>query len=634
MAPPTTGTPKDLPSGGVVFFGQDLFLHVEADAALPASVTVKFKAVVFTTSNLTGALVEWKETLTTEPGKPLDPKSTQVATRVKWKANVNGAEARADLEFTVTDPGGTEVRARDRVLMRRFLVTALPRLTRIMQQEFGAEAKDGSTSFDPAVCNAFLASLSAQQKSLLLNYPAKSPGRLVVFITMLPESRGQLMGADYSNAAPGVVRANASFSVFHCPGVDDQDPASTMDDVTLACHTEHFVVNFKNPDTVAFTAFSKPELTDKARLAPAMYKLCLERPSTHTDGTVWSEILTPQGVNIMPGNTMHGLINTVGCWMLFRNFNWQGNSYLKMTRLLAKWMRKAGKLQDKYKRIIRPHQLGTRPPPQKKLDELAAKLDAEARVDAKFPVRLTDEVKGKLQQPLPSNFNAQGLELNQFAKSIFYGQITDVLKDAGYTEKLDDRMKSVEADTSFSKFWRWDYQKAYPWFFRDIVGIQYFATQMGNFAGDYMHDHRLGAKSVVPSLPATFKYDKKKWGDGPDGIFNYHSYDAKMVESADVNPLQREAWFDPRKRGKFSPALLAKFKDVTIGTDILGKNALGFQPITDFLPQAPQANSRPTPGPVKKADLEKCSYADLFFYRDDALPQVTRAPFLNADDLK
>jgi hypothetical protein len=48
---------------------------------------------------------------------------------------------------------------------------------------------------------------------------------------------------------------------------------------------------------------------------------------------VWHRIVTAKGVDVMPGapdkmnNSMHGEINTQGCWMLFRNYNWPKANY-------------------------------------------------------------------------------------------------------------------------------------------------------------------------------------------------------------------------------------------------------------------------------------------------------------------
>ncbi|MGC4069157.1 MAG: hypothetical protein QM784_31820 [Polyangiaceae bacterium] len=57
-------------------------------------------------------------------------------------------------------------------------------------------------------------------------------------------------------------------------------------------------------------------------------RLCAVVPVADEAWNVWHRLITAKGVDVMPGNpnlmnnSIHGEINTMGCWMLFRNYNW------------------------------------------------------------------------------------------------------------------------------------------------------------------------------------------------------------------------------------------------------------------------------------------------------------------------
>jgi hypothetical protein len=79
---------------------------------------------------------------------------------------------------------------------------------------------------------------------------------------------------------------------------------------------------------------------NKATDAPILFKIAALEPSSLCDGVIWSVIIeAASGDNIMPGNSLHGMINTKGCWMLFRNFNWPLAARDELDRIYRKVFR-------------------------------------------------------------------------------------------------------------------------------------------------------------------------------------------------------------------------------------------------------------------------------------------------------
>jgi hypothetical protein len=209
------------------------------------------------------------------------------------------------------------------VLGPQIAITDNSKLRRIMLHEF----RDGA-DFDPKPLRAYLSSLSPQQVRLLMSYVKdKYAGkhRLVIFITVDPKRTNRLMCADFCDGGASSVRSNAKFAVFHCNGVNET--------VTLVCYTEEFLLNN-----------GKPRLFQVNVDKPKVYKVsAMDMTNVKGEGDViWHRVseLGPgdQGIAIYGGkpyvdpttgqtvtpapNAMHGMINTVGCWMLFRNYNW------------------------------------------------------------------------------------------------------------------------------------------------------------------------------------------------------------------------------------------------------------------------------------------------------------------------
>ncbi len=213
-------------------------------------------------------------------------------------------------------------------------ITRQVALTRIMLHEFAIlqlqPDNDIRAVFNPSELNAYLETLTVQQKNLLLKTALQYPqGRLVTFVTLYPRKALQ-MNADWCDPVSTGVVPNATFSVFHCRNEprSSATPKSTSA-ITLVCHTRYFVLNIVNGPTMNWITKRvydrrKPnQWLSKATDAPILFKIAALEPSSQCDGVIWNVIFEAEtGENIMPGNSLHGMINTKGCWMLFRNFNW------------------------------------------------------------------------------------------------------------------------------------------------------------------------------------------------------------------------------------------------------------------------------------------------------------------------
>ncbi len=200
-------------------------------------------------------------------------------------------------------------------------VTTNPALKDIMLHEF-CKPVGNECTFDPGPANEYIQGLSSSQVKLLSQYPMTGKeNRLVIFITIYKKNTLR-MGADlceWSNhKLPNrAVKPNASFAVFHCKG--NEKP------VELVCLTNHFYINPTNTGKgIAIT----PKNQQRTRNDVA--KIACRRPddSENCVGSIWFYL--PE---IMTNNYIHGMINTDGCWMLFRNFNWPAERYSDFDRV-------------------------------------------------------------------------------------------------------------------------------------------------------------------------------------------------------------------------------------------------------------------------------------------------------------
>lgn len=526
-----------LSPAGIVVIGEKLSLLVDAEQFFSGPVVVTFRAF-FTDENNVDQAFSFTETLTAVNAPPRKPGATLKSSRIAWTANLakgtrKDAEATAcGVIFTVsgTDAGGQPVAAQstDKIIIKPILITKEPKLRRIMVHEFSRPKNPARPDdpdpfeFNPAPLQTYIDGLSVQQKKMLLNRKVSTPGgRLVVFITVYRQ-KPLRMSADFG-AGSGSAHPNATFSVFHCDGPDK--------DVTLVCHTEYFLLNLANGPTKIWLhspqkGKAAKDWLKKSNLAPPLFKIGAMFPQPFCDGVMWSRIFTASGRDIMRGNTMHGLINTIGCWMLFRNYNWPRS--------------KEAQFDTIYRKTLRP--------------KTFAETDAElARPEIGY-----DAV-----------FDPAGLQ-----------------------------------STSRAKFFSFDRNSAYLWFWHEIVGLKYFSDRWRfdneRFAHDFQTHGRIFNKSFLFS-----RADNTLFNAPDEGTFGYH--DVVQRQKADADAAK-----------KLDPVARKKAKKFVPDNSLFTNNALGFKTAQGFLPLA-NGNF----GNLAAAQVDQFTYADLHVYAEDDV-DITR----------
>lgn len=310
--------------------GEKVFLLIQGTEPVTGPVEVSFTHK--TTPPDIFTLDFWDENLVAEAVDPAIPEQAGAAGRIPWTVNINGVFTMPDspalttISFSINakTSGGKplNVKAGNRLKLPAFTVTANKKLRELMTHEFHKPDGPGTFVFDDTEVKAELDALTAQQRKLLATSdPGASGNRLVTFITLVKES-DRRMHADLSSDDVFSIKPNATFKVFHVQGPDKP--------VALVCFTRFFVFNMINPETNGLVHRAQGKLKPDEWLArtnptpPKFHIGCFARPF-FTDGVHWNRVYTPDGKNVMGGNTMHGMINTVGCWMLFRNYNFPKN---------------------------------------------------------------------------------------------------------------------------------------------------------------------------------------------------------------------------------------------------------------------------------------------------------------------
>lgn len=273
----------------------------------------------------------WTENLTAEAADPATDGGA--VARIKWKVNLNGSFAMPRkppmslVSFSIASktPSGKPLRvtAGNRLRIPAFSVTQVAKARRIMRHEFFREVSFARHEFNETPVLEAMDKLDPAQRKLLANHdPGPTGNRLVALITLQKENNTR-MHADTCprdfGGPPDSVKPNSDFMLFHVQG-----PGKP---VTLVCFTRFFVVNMKNGPT--FDLMRNPlggKVADdwlaRSNPKPPGFKIGAFVLPNVTDGVFWNQIYTKNGTLVMPGNTLHGGINTVGCWMLFRNYNW------------------------------------------------------------------------------------------------------------------------------------------------------------------------------------------------------------------------------------------------------------------------------------------------------------------------
>jgi hypothetical protein len=338
--------------------GEKVFLLLNGTEPVTGPVEVSFQ--LHTEGKEIITLDFWDENLVAEPADASIPEQAGAVGRIPWTVNINGAftmpksPATSIIFFSVKGKTASgkplNVKAANRLRIPAFKVTPNAKLRRLMTHEFFKADGKGGFAFDEAQLQAELDALTPQQRKVLATAdPGPSGNRLVTFITLVKES-DRRMHADICQEEAFSIKPNATFAVFHCQGPGKE--------VAFVCFTRFFVFNMINPETN--TLVHQPQGKQKAdewlarsNPTPPTFKIgCFARPFL-TDGTLWNRVFTPDGKNIMGGNTMHGMINTVGCWMLFRNFNFPQRGAAgqpvedDMDRILNKFLRHFKKVGKK-----------------------------------------------------------------------------------------------------------------------------------------------------------------------------------------------------------------------------------------------------------------------------------------------
>lgn len=355
---------EDLVEGSVAFIDEQVNLYVEGGEAFQSDVVVDFNAR-FRGQNDQLNEVKFQETLTATESKLRDPAKAvgKKATRILWKVNINKNDnfktQTVVLDYKVTGKsltGGVRMVSapQEKIVIGAIGVTSLPRLTRIMQHEFAKSSGSGFV-FDPTPLENHLKTLTVEQKRILFRKAIavsketeeQKKHRLIVFITLYPKN-DLLMRADHG---PSRVRPDATFSVYHCFDLEKGG-------VTLVCHTQFMLVHLANSlgagkrDTfnwIKGNQGGKPpnQWLAKNNPKPPEWRLVTTKPVgsndpdafTH-DGVPWSRVFDLAGQDIMEGNFIHGMVNTHGCWMLFRNYNWPEPIVPKLEISFRKILRK------------------------------------------------------------------------------------------------------------------------------------------------------------------------------------------------------------------------------------------------------------------------------------------------------
>jgi hypothetical protein len=624
---------EDLPTFASATQGETVGLHIEVDEEIEPSVEVTFIVTTFDPSvpDLKEPLkrVNFVETLQATKSKPRPGSAAKLGFRLPWVVK-SGTDAGPPYEvefiaqvtqkkdgvqlFTSTDAKlyvpviRAVTSSADQAKTNDPLTVANDKLARVMMHEFHKPVPDKSkpAEFDPTKLKEFVVGLSNEQRSLLMNHKVANPdeGRLVIFITLYSRATcgDRLMGADYCEhgGARTQVRPNATFSVFHVRG-----PGK---DVTLASHTEHFVVNQRNGDTFSFINGLKGKI-DKNTKKPQLYNVATWLPEITEDadsGVMYSCFYSTTGKNIMSGNTMHGMINTVGCWMLFRNHNWPAPLYARLARANNDVARKfqyarltiKGKLvicYPEFDKVGWVKSLKNTPRPWKEQDFKPLPWS-----------RLRQASKDKLSTGKGGLSQA---EADVIADELFWditydgtGKADDGIAAAGYDVRGSGERPPAGAVTapsgrssSYEKFLFFDWNYAYAWFFRHVVGIKYFSrtwdgdAQNNEFRVDATQDPM---EKTFPRSEAGKLTDHDQDENG-NALIHHDAHQAKKDNKAFVS-----------------------------NGDLFTKNALGFQTASSFV-VSPGAQAFPT---EKGKTVKDCFWADVFFYKEGDLPEKPWPP--------
>ena len=337
-----------------------------------------------------------------------------------------------------------------------FKITGIHELHLVMLHEHAISAGSASFSYDSNVLfkekdlsgvereyvvnvkilEDYWASLTVEQKMVLAHHDLEpfNGNRLVCFVTLKTKDQianeGLRMCADLTGVTAATsVMPNARFGVFHLKA---DSSGKIVEQITLVCFTNYFVLNWRNLKTREFFdrhRDGKPpqDWLDPTNTKPYLFRIgCYVQPldeaqrrrseltgdfSTH--GHIYNRVLNKDGVDFMQSNALHGIVNTVGCWMMFRNYNW-------------------------------PKSL------ERDFDEIYVKHFRRRLDNGRDPNTKT--------------------EIDNLIGPLGYDKVTETIV-AG----------SVTAGNSFNKFLYEDSNYAYNWFFKWLVGVECFSEKEDDF---------------------------------------------------------------------------------------------------------------------------------------------------------
>jgi len=326
------------------FRHEDIHLNFTAEEYFVGDIMVSFFVYAVNDDGTTGA---FKHSFREPIAVKKIPHKTDKVSGVEWnvhlrRVDLNHGTYRVFVKAQGKGESGKLLRSSwtNPIRVTEIVLTDDPALRAIMVHEFSIKDRNGKIVFDEKPLREVIRNLTSAQKHLLVNYDLKKrDGRLVVFATFQPSDpthSPRYMEADWTNKAVTCVYANANMAVFAC-----RPKKPPM----LVCYTEHvFLYPTPNPDYWKAHPDKRPpfqrtidgkapkDWLDRNNPKPprcVAASLCLHDvigrdglPTGGTDGVIWSRLFTPAGEDIMPGNSVHGMINTKGCWMLFRNYNW------------------------------------------------------------------------------------------------------------------------------------------------------------------------------------------------------------------------------------------------------------------------------------------------------------------------
>jgi hypothetical protein len=334
----------------------DVWLYLEKQMTGPVTLSIEVSAVINGTELITDF---WDENAEAEAYTP-DPNDTSgtipstVQTKIKWTVHTSASNVTSPAPHPMPDrrstvhvrvyPGHNAATSDPVVInsgvnvIRDIAVPGLKLtdnnvLCTIMLHEFG----DTNGKLDTKKILDIAGNLTTQQRMLLANYGEEgTDGRMVTFLTLQPRPSGNSfkMHIDLSGFT-NTIMSNTIMIVYHC--------SAPGNDIVVVSVTQYIYIGLVNNHTATLfktttKAYGDPQVwLDRTNAAPPRFYI----GSLIHEGYAWNQIFHSNGKNIMPGNFVHGMINTFGCWCFFRNFNWPQSVAGKFDRIYTLYYRNA-----------------------------------------------------------------------------------------------------------------------------------------------------------------------------------------------------------------------------------------------------------------------------------------------------